>query len=186
MAQHDDSAEDVALALRVTAERDGPAEALLCRRLFPRIRAYGMRHLRDGAAAADLAQEVLVVVICALREGRVEEPARFAAFVAGVCRNTVRDWQKIERRRATLRGTFGPSLAAEAEGGAPALDRAKLARCLEHLAPRERTILALTYFAEQDAGEIGREIALAAGAVRVARHRAIAQLYDCLTRGEAP
>ena len=186
MALHDDSAEDAALARRVTREHDGAAEALLCRRLFPRIRAYGLRHLRERAAAADLAQQVLVVVIEALRAGRVDDLDRFAAYVAGTCRNTVRDWGKIERRRATLLEEFGPSLAGLATSDACAFDRAKLGRCFEHLAPRERTILALTYLAECDAGEIGRQLDLAAGAVRVARHRALVQLHDCITRGEAP
>jgi hypothetical protein len=40
-AAHDDSTEDAALARRITAGRDVEAESLLCRRLFPRIRAYG-------------------------------------------------------------------------------------------------------------------------------------------------
>jgi hypothetical protein len=41
----DDSAEDAALARRIAADRDASAESILCRRLIPRIRAYGMRHM---------------------------------------------------------------------------------------------------------------------------------------------
>src|SRR3954470_22702592 len=96
--QQDDSAEDAALARRIVAGRDADAETSLCRRLFPRIRAYGLRHLRDEAAAADLAQHVLVVVLEALREGRVAEPDRLPAFLMGTCRNTVLDWRKTDRR----------------------------------------------------------------------------------------
>jgi DNA-directed RNA polymerase specialized sigma24 family protein len=35
------------------------AESELCRRLGPRVRLCGLRHLRDAAAADDLVQEVL-------------------------------------------------------------------------------------------------------------------------------
>src|SRR5579872_6812585 len=98
----DDSAEDAALARRIAADRDASAESILCRRLFPRIRAYGMRHMRDEAAASDLAQHVLVVVIEALRAGRLDDPERLGAFVMGTCRNTVLDWRKVDRRRTAL------------------------------------------------------------------------------------
>src|SRR5262245_45308905 len=107
----DDSVEDAALARRIAAARDTDAETSLCRRLFPRIRAYGLRHLRDEAAAADLAQHVLVVVIEALRGGRVKEPDRLGAFLMGACRNTVLDWRKSDRRHSSLLDLFGSSLA---------------------------------------------------------------------------
>jgi RNA polymerase sigma-70 factor (ECF subfamily) len=183
----DDSAEDAALARRIGATRDTEAEASLCRRLFPRLRAYGLRHLRDEAAAADLAQHVLVVTIEALRESRVTEPERLAAFLMGTCRNTILDWRKTDRRRASLLERFGPSFAEAATTEPAALDREKLAHCLEHLTARERAIVTLTYFVEREADEIGRELAMSPGNVRVARHRALAHLHDCLTQGgDAP
>jgi len=55
------------------------AEDEICRRFAPRIRLYGLRHLRDAQAAADLVQDVLVRVIEALRGGRLREPDRFAS-----------------------------------------------------------------------------------------------------------
>src|SRR5438046_1107621 len=163
-ARQDDSAQDTALALRIAAGPDPDAEAQLCRRLHPRLRAYGWRHLGDEAAASDLAQEVLVIVIEALRARRVDQPERLAAFVMGACRNTMLDWRKIDRRRASILERFGPSLAAVVES-APALDAAKLGACLEELAPRARTILTLTYFADRDAGEIAGELAMSLGNV---------------------
>jgi RNA polymerase sigma-70 factor, ECF subfamily len=180
----DDSAEDAALARRIAADRDASAETVLCRRLFPRIRAYGMRHMRDEAAASDLAQHVLVIVIEALRAGRLDDPERLGAFVMGTCRNTVLDWRKVDRRRASLLDRFGPAFASITES--VALDTGKLISCLEHLPPREREILALTYFVDRDVAEIARELAMTTGNVRVARHRAIAHLHDCLTHPVSP
>ena len=55
------------------------AEGELCRRLGPRVRLYGLRHLRDEAAAADLVQDVLVLTLVRLRAGRVREPDRLAS-----------------------------------------------------------------------------------------------------------
>jgi RNA polymerase sigma-70 factor (ECF subfamily) len=47
--------EDAELAAAVS-RGDGAAEAELYRRLAPRVRLYGLRHLRDRHAAADLVQ----------------------------------------------------------------------------------------------------------------------------------
>src|SRR5262245_13481673 len=59
-------ADDTVLARRIIAAapaRDAGAEAELCQRLGPRIRLYGLRHLRDAQAAADLTQDVLVLTL---------------------------------------------------------------------------------------------------------------------------
>ena len=185
MGTHDDSAEDAALARRISSGRDGDAEARLCRRLFPRIRAYGLRHLRDDAASSDLAQHVLVIVVEALRAGRVDDADRLAAFVMGACRNTVLDWRKVERRRGALLERFGPSMAALAAEPEPStVDTAKLAQCLDGLPSRQRTIVVLTYFAGSDSDDIARELGMSVGNVRVARHRALGHLHECITRGE--
>ena len=188
----DDSAEDAALARRIGApgpepgaRADTAAETLLCKRLFPRIRAYGLRHLRQEAAAADLAQQVLVIVIEALRARKVEQPERLAAFVMGTCRNTVLSLRKGERRRAEVLDVFGPTLAFATEPDDNLLPLDKLAACLDHLPARERTIIALTYFVDRDGGEIARELAMTLGNVRVARHRALKHLHECLNGGAA-
>ena len=182
---HDDREEDAVLARRIGAGHDPEAEARLCLRLLPRVRAYGLRHLREGAAALDLAQHVCVVVLEALREGRVEEPDRLAAFVMGACRNTVLEWKGVDRRRGELLEKFGPSFASFAELSAPEVDRERLTHCLEELKPRERTIIALTYFSERSGEEIASELAMSLGSIRVARHRALGHLHDCITRGES-
>ena len=59
---------DAELAARI-AEGDSEAEAEVCRRMGPRIRLYGLRHLRSAAAADDLVQQVLLKVLEALRSG---------------------------------------------------------------------------------------------------------------------
>ena len=175
--------EDAELARRVTAG-DRDAEGALCERLVPRVRAYGLRHLRDDAAAADLAQHVAVVVIEALRAGKVEDPERLAAFVSGACRNTVLAWKRGERTKHTLLERFGATFPSFAPAADP-IDRDKLARCLARLESRDVTIVVLTYFDERTSLEIARELETTEGNVRVARHRALAKLHECITKGEA-
>jgi RNA polymerase sigma-70 factor (ECF subfamily) len=183
--RQDDAGDDAELSRRVAGGQDPAAEAELCRRLYPRVRAYGLRHLRDGAGAADLAQTVLVVVIETLRAGKVDEVDRLAAFVMGVCRNTLYDWRKSERRRRLLLEEFGPSMAAVATFAPARVDRARLAACIERLPARERMVVALTYLADRDSDEIARAVGLTAGNVRVVRHRALRHLHECLG-GVAP
>jgi len=56
---------DPAEQIRLGSDRGGEVE--LFRRMAPRIRLYGLRHLRDEHAAEDLVQQVLVITIEALR-----------------------------------------------------------------------------------------------------------------------
>lgn len=181
-----ESASDGELALAIGA---GPApreEAELCRRLAPRVLAYGRRHLRDEAGAKDLVQSVLVVALQSLRAQRVEEPDRIGSFVLGTCRQVVGEWRRNERRRRELLDQAAPVMAELATiSDEPAtLDRGRLAECLNALAPRQLTIVLLTYYADQDASEIALELGLEGGNVRVLRHRALKALLTCMG-GEA-
>jgi len=94
-------AEAAAVALRIAnagtaAVTDAGAEAELYRRLAPRVRRYGLRHLRDGHAANDLMQTVMVRVIEQLRGGKVREPGRIVSFVFGMCRMVLLELQRGE------------------------------------------------------------------------------------------
>jgi RNA polymerase sigma-70 factor (ECF subfamily) len=61
------------------------AEAELYTRLVPRVRLYGLRHLRDEQSAADLSQQVLLMTIEGLRGGKIREPERLASSATGRC-----------------------------------------------------------------------------------------------------
>jgi len=51
---------------------------------------------------------------------------------------------------------------------------------LRGLEMRARTVLHLTFYRDQSADQIASVLATSAGNVRVLRHRAVAQLRDCL------
>jgi RNA polymerase sigma-70 factor (ECF subfamily) len=165
---------DADLASRVTAG-DAGAEAELCRRFAPRVRLYGLRHLRDEDAAGDLAQQALMVVLEALRAGRLESPDRLPAFLFGACRNLVLSMRRGERR--TLVEYEGEPIVAPAE---PGVDRHRLASCFDGLPRREQQLLSMSFHEERPIDEIAAALELTAVNARVIRHRAIARLRTCM------
>ena len=77
--RHVEDVGDEALARRIAGGPPGSTdaeEAELYRRFAPRVRLYGRRHLRDAAAADDLAQDVLLLTFERLRAGEVRRPER--------------------------------------------------------------------------------------------------------------
>jgi RNA polymerase sigma-70 factor (ECF subfamily) len=175
---------DSELARRIATRRepDRDAEAALCRRFAPRIRHYGIRHLGNSAAALDLVQEVLIVLIEALRAGRIADLDRVDRFVLGTCRNLVLKSYRSERRGQAAKNKLA-AVEEYVEERVP-LDRTKLSIHLGMLPAREQHVLLLSYRDEQTADEIARLLGTTAGNVRVIRHRALATLERCLTEGE--
>lgn len=158
------------------------AEAALCERFGPRIRLYGLRHLRDADRAADLVQAVLLAVLTAARAGRVEDPDVVDRFVLGTCRNTV---LRLKGQAARTQ----PATAEELADVLPplpafeAIDTAALYRCLKALEPRARTVVILSFREDRSADQIAVRLQTTPGNVRVLRHRALASLRHCLDAG---
>lgn len=163
----------------------GAAESELYRRFAPRVRLYGLRHLRSEDAAADLVQQVMLLTIEKLRAGSVRDVDQIASFVLGASRTMTRDLRRREWRREKLREAFMTPPAFEAPADEARLDLDRLEACVARLAQRERMVILLTFYAERTAGEVGRELGATEGHVRVIRHRAIRRLRACLTSGEA-
>ena len=170
--------DDPTMALAV-AEGDREAEAELYRRLAPRVRLYGLRHLRDPAAADDLAQDVLVMAFAKLREGEVREPERLASFVLGIARRLAAEHRRRRDRRQGLLDRFGDVLRPHRDQEPPE-EEPRVAGCLQSLAERERTVVVLSFWDDRPAAEIADTLGMTSGNVRVVRHRALARLRRCL------
>jgi RNA polymerase sigma-70 factor (ECF subfamily) len=176
-------ASDADLARAVAARAPGAAEAAECelyRRFAPRVRLYGLRHLRDEEAARDLVQQVMLLTIEKLRGGAIRDADQIGSFILGVSRTMAIDLKRRERRRERLRDTFAaePSIS---EPHGSALDLGRLEHCLGRLAERERMIVLLTFYAERSARQVGDEMRMTEGNVRVTRHRAIGKLRACMS-----
>ncbi len=174
---------DADLVRRIGSGSDREAEAELFRRMAPRVRLYGLRHLRDSHAAEDLAQQVLITTLEALREGRLRDPEKLASFVLGTCRMTVLDLRRGARRKERLLEQFGADVPAATYEAAPRLDHEQLSRCVQKLKERERTVVVMSFYDEQTGADVAGFLGVSEANVRVIRHRAIHQLRDCMGVG---
>lgn len=174
-----DTTSDAVLARRVlVAGGEGVAEAELCRRFARRALLYGLRHLKNSAAAEDLAQEALVTMLLALREGKLRDPEQIASFVLGTCRTLAIAQGRTARRRDELLAREPLQLAVAEHSHQ--IDHARLRGCIERLSERERSIIMLTFQQETSVEVIARTLGLTAGNVRVLRHRTLARLHVCI------
>ncbi len=184
-----EESDDASLARRIAAAHpgtDAAAEGALYRRLAPRVRLYGLRHLRDRAAAADLMQQVMLMTLEKLRAGDVREPDQIASFVLGMSRMAVLDLRRTGLRRAKLLEEFSDDVfPGTTSDGPDDLDHAGLQRCLDRLFERERSVLLLTFYDDQPAKSVAGELGLSEANVRVIRHRALGKLRDCMFVGDS-
>jgi RNA polymerase sigma-70 factor, ECF subfamily len=175
---------DAELVRRAALRDDGGRahETELCRRFAPRVRLYGLRHLRDEDRARDLVQAVLLVLVEAVRAARIEEAEHVDRFVLGTCRNVV-----ARMRDGEFRAIPVDPVELEIAGAMPtleSLDAPALYRCMVKLDLRSRVVVQMCFHDDATAEEIGAHLGTTAGNVRVLRHRAIAQLRSCLDRGQ--
>jgi RNA polymerase sigma-70 factor, ECF subfamily len=169
---------DADLARRAASGTDREAETELCRRFAPRIRLYGLKHLRDEDRARDLVQTVLVTVIESLRAGRIDDLGRIDRFMLGTARNHV-----ARRRHQDARAEPTELADLDIASVLPQLDAVDvdaLMRCIGGLDARAQTVLHLSFYREQPADAIASILDTSPGNVRMLRHRAIEQLRDCL------
>jgi RNA polymerase sigma-70 factor (ECF subfamily) len=95
-----------------------------------------------------------------------------------------KDLKRLEWRRERLREAFMTPDMVEAPAGDATLDVDRLEKCLARLAERERIVVLLTFYAERTSGEVGKELGVTEGNVRVIRHRAVERLRTCMTSFE--
>jgi RNA polymerase sigma-70 factor (ECF subfamily) len=171
---------DAELVRQIASGSGGEAEAELFHRMAPRIRLYGLRHLRDEHASEDLTQQVLITTLEALRAGRLREPEKLASFVLGTCRMTVLNLIRNAHRKERLLAQFGVDLLPPVQPSMPYLDHEQLARCVQDLKERERTVVVMTFYDEQTGADVASFLGVSEANVRVIRHRAIHHLRECM------
>jgi RNA polymerase sigma-70 factor (ECF subfamily) len=172
--------DDAELVRQIGSGSAREAEAELFRRMAPRIRLYGLRHLRNEHAADDLVQQVLIVTLEALRASRLREAEKLASFVLGTCRMMVLDLRRGAHRKERLLEQFGQDMLAPVQPAALSLDQERLARCVQRLKERERAVVMMTFYDERTGADVANFLGVSEANVRVLRHRAIHQLRDCM------
>jgi len=174
---------DLARAIAAGAGTADPAETELYRRFAPRVRLYGLRHLRDEDAARDLMQQVLLLTIEKLRDGAVRDMDMIGSFILGASRMLALNLKRRDRRREALLEAF--PIEHPAVSAAPAImDEQGLEACMSTLAERERTVVLLTFYGDRSSREIAQTLGISEGNVRVIRSRAIDLLRACMGAAE--
>jgi RNA polymerase sigma-70 factor (ECF subfamily) len=175
---------DAELAALV-ASRESRAEAVLFTRFAPRIELYGLKHLRSRSATDDLVQQVMLIVLEAVRAGKVEDTSKLASFVLGTCRNVTWDLRRAAGREERVAREVASLPDAVAPPSVSELDVTRLFGCMHRLPEREASVVRMSFLEDQTAEEVGGRLGLTAGNVRVLRHRALAKLSGCLQGKEA-
>ena len=168
------------LVMRIAGGNDREAEAEFCRTMGPRIRLYGLRHLRDSQSADDLVQQVLLTALETLRDGGLREPDKLASYVLGTCRMTVLNQRRGVRRRQQLLDRFGLEMLTPVPSPGPRLDHEKLANCVQALKERERAVIVMSFYDQETAADVARFLSVSEANVRVIRHRAVHELRSCM------
>ncbi|MBW2405087.1 MAG: sigma-70 family RNA polymerase sigma factor [Deltaproteobacteria bacterium] len=151
---------------------------------------YGLRHLRGVAEAEDLAQQAMEVMLSSLRQGRVDDLELLDRYVLGVCRNVAHALRRSGERtaKAARRLALEPAPSVEQPPEPPWGKQTveRLTTCMDGLSERERRVVHLSFAEWQRSAEIAEQLEVAAGNVRVIRHRALRKLRECLDRAGEP
>ena len=176
-----DASDAAALAARALSG-DRAAEARLCLRLSPAIRAFARRRLRTTEASSEFQQEVLLIFVEALRSRKLEDPARVAGFVLGICRNLVLDRVRERERRKRLWELYGDAVSAcnVVQPAEVTLEIMRLEDCLTELSQRARQAVWLSYGELLSHSEVSTRLGISEGNARVLRHRALSALKQCV------
>jgi RNA polymerase sigma-70 factor (ECF subfamily) len=148
----------------------------LYRRARDDVHAYAAGLLRDRSAAEDV---TALAFERAYRRRRSFNPKRGTrrAWLFGIARNAALDELRRRRREATLVTEPADEAAIEPEHGAEvAIRRAALREALASLAPRERELVALKFFAGLTNPEIASVIGVSETNAGTRLHRVIEKL----------
>ena len=161
---------------------DRAAEREVCGRLLPAVRAFAARRLRPSSVD-DFSHDVLVLLVEALREGKIEEPSRVAAFALGICRNLARERARTDDRRRELMARHGLHEEDLTVWESQLLVRREhLEDCYSQLTERARRVIRLTFCGDEADGDIAHALSVTAANVRIIRHRSLAVLRECLEK----
>ncbi|OGT57617.1 MAG: hypothetical protein A3E01_06635 [Gammaproteobacteria bacterium RIFCSPHIGHO2_12_FULL_63_22] len=150
----------------------------LIRRWAQPLRRHVVRVTGNSDAADELVQDIWLKVLQGI--GRLQEPAKFRAWLFGIAHRRVMDRLR-ERYAAPTHDTELDSIPGETIDLDLALDMRELERGLQRLPPVEREVLSLFYLDELSLAEIAQVLALPTGTVKSRLFRARNLLRHQLT-----
>jgi RNA polymerase sigma factor (sigma-70 family) len=132
----------------------------------------------DPEASGELANDVLMAVIHAVRAGRVHDAARLPGFVRGITRNLANNWLRTRMARP-VEEPLDPELAAfdPPERMEHQEEWTAVRLGLESLRHMERQIMLMTVVDGFKPAQIARYLGLTPQAVRARKSRAVRKLF---------
>jgi RNA polymerase sigma-70 factor (ECF subfamily) len=166
--------------VRRAIDGDAFAEEELIHHFARGLLSHLTRRLGDREAARELADDVLMAMVRALREGRLQDPERLAGFVYGTARNLINNYLRTRHGRPQLE-PLDPMLAMPDTGEQlEQLERlARVRDCLNALRQLEREIVLMTIEGLKP-GKIAAELGLSCDVVRARKSRAMRKLATSL------
>ena len=165
-----------ALARRVQAgDRSAEDELVL---LFEQGLAYFLRRrLRDIEAARELTNDVLMAMLRAVRECRLDDVDKLPAFVRGTARNLLNNHLRARFARPVEEPLDGEPISDDPSVGFERRERmARVAEAIARLGGTERRIVQMTIEQGLKPGEIARDLGLSPEVVRARKSRALRKL----------
>lgn len=164
------------LARRVMAG-DTNAEAELVNRYRRGLLVTATVRTRDREVAQDLAQEILMAVLKALRNERLQDPQKLTAFVYGTARNLINNYLKSRTRHpeSDLESVDEPS--ADPVEEFESADRQRVVqRELAKFSPIDQQILLLSLVDGHSLLEVAERLSMTHEAVRARRSRMVRKI----------
>jgi RNA polymerase sigma factor (sigma-70 family) len=176
---------------RLLAERvragDSSAEDELIRIFHPPVVALLVCRTHDREVSRDLAQDVLIAALQAVRAGSVNDPEKLGTYIQGIARNLANNYirtRTIQRQREDeLPPELGDRIAAplrRADLDETEREKAVL-RALEGLEASDRNVLRMTLDGRQPR-EIAKFMNIRADLVRQRKLRAIQKIKDSMRK----
>lgn len=163
--------------------REPSAEDELVNLFSDRVRFFVLARTRDPELARDLAQDVMLAVVRAVRSEQLREPERLAGFVYGTARNLLNNYLR-SRDRLPKEDPIDDAvhLAAPLEGEDNSERIGLVRRALTALDVTDRKILLLTLVEGLKPGQIGLRLGLTSEIVRARKSRALKKTIERVKR----
>jgi len=176
--------EDLPVEIALRIERgDRSAEDVFAKHFSRSVFALALARLRNEDLARDMAQEILISVIVALRAGRVREAGKLTGFVLATARNRIANHYRQESRKPAMEEATESIAAPLVEDRLEAEQRRELlSKAMERLDPLDREILRMNLVESIRPEEIGARSGLSAETVRQRKSRALRKLGEWMER----
>jgi RNA polymerase sigma factor (sigma-70 family) len=162
---------------------DPAAEAELVLQFAPRILAMACVRTRDRETARDLVQDVLIAVICSLRNGKIDNAEKLAAFVHGTARNLINNHLRGKRQKPAEEPITGDLADSSFDVQMEEAQRLRLVQqALEQMGTEDNKVLVMTLVQGLKPGEIAEELGLTSEVVRTRKLRAMRKVTDLVRK----